>query len=45
MLKQPSGTNHFQFRFHQFGLSVGGIGGDVWSTEPFYVESQLFGNH
>jgi hypothetical protein len=37
MLKQPSGTNHFQFRFHQFDLGVGGIGGGVCSIEAFYV--------
>jgi hypothetical protein len=23
-VKQPIGTNHFQFRFHQFGLGVAG---------------------
>src|SRR5438132_8045226 len=27
MLKQPTGTNHVQFRFHQFGLGGRGIGG------------------
>jgi hypothetical protein len=27
-VKQPIGTNHFQFRFHQFGLGVaGGVSG------------------
>jgi hypothetical protein len=44
MLKQPSGTNHFQFRVHQFALGVGKIGGGVCSTEPFYVEGELVGN-
>jgi hypothetical protein len=38
MLKQPRGTNHFQFRFHQLGLGVRGIAGGSCSTRPFYVE-------
>ena len=33
MLKQPRGTNHFQFRFHQFGLGAGGTGGGICSME------------
>src|SRR5204863_398109 len=37
MLKQPSGTNRFQFRLHQFGLRVGAIGGGICSIEAFYV--------
>jgi hypothetical protein len=32
MLKQPNGTNHFQFRFHQFGLGVRETGGGFCST-------------
>jgi hypothetical protein len=38
MLKQPRGTNHFQFRFHQLGLGVRGIAGGSCSTRSFYVE-------
>src|SRR5438876_10312347 len=38
MLKQPRGTNHFQFRFHQLGLGVRGTAGRSCSTRPFYVE-------
>jgi hypothetical protein len=36
MLKQPTGTNHFQLRFHQLGFRIGEAGGGVWSTESFY---------
>src|SRR5437667_8312832 len=43
MLKQPSGTNHFQFRFHQFGFAVEEIGG-FCSTELFYFEREAFCN-
>lgn len=43
MLSQPSETNHFQFRFHQFSFGVGGIGG-VCSTQRFYVEAAVLGN-
>ena len=34
-VRQPAGTNHFQFRFHQLGLCVG-IAGWVCSTKFFY---------
>src|SRR6266568_5315052 len=44
MLKQPSGTNHFQFRFHQFGFAVGEIGGGFCSTELFYFEREALCN-
>jgi hypothetical protein len=37
MLKQPSGTNHFQFRFHQLGLGVKGTVG-FCCTEPFLLQ-------
>lgn len=40
MLKQPSGTNHFQFRFHQFGFAVEEIGDGFCSTELFYFERE-----
>jgi hypothetical protein len=39
-----TGTNHFQFRFHQFGLGVDGIGGGVSSTQALYAEHKLPGN-
>ena len=39
MLKQPSGTNHFQFRFHQFGFAVEEMCG-FCSTELFYFERE-----
>ncbi len=35
MLKQPSGTNHFQFRFHQLRLGVGETAGCICSTATF----------
>src|SRR5438045_8358408 len=44
MLKQPRGTNHFQFRFHQFGLGVGETGGAICSTAFFYFEGEAFCN-
>jgi hypothetical protein len=44
MLKQPSGTNHFQFRLHQLAFGVGGIIGGVWSTELFYFEGEALRN-
>ena len=46
MLKQPSGTNHFQFRFHQFGLGVGETGGSggICSTATLYAERELLRN-
>jgi hypothetical protein len=40
MLKQPSGTNHFQFRLHQFGFAVEEIGGGFCSTQLFYFERE-----
>src|SRR5262249_8032748 len=42
-VKHHGGTNQFQFRFHQFGLDVGGIGG-VGSTQLLYSESNAFCN-
>ncbi|PYL39484.1 MAG: hypothetical protein DMF36_05405 [Verrucomicrobia bacterium] len=45
MLKQPTGTNHVQFRFHQFGLGARGIGGGFCSMEFFYVSREAFCNH
>lgn len=45
MLKQPRGTNHFQFRFRQFGLGTEETGGGgVCSTELFYLEREAFCN-
>jgi hypothetical protein len=44
ILKQPRGTNHFQFRFHQLAFGVGGTGGGICSTEPFYFEREAFCN-
>jgi len=41
--KQPSGTNHFQFRFHQFGFGVGESAG-LGSTQFFYSEANGFCN-
>ena len=42
-VKQPSGTNHFQFRFHQFGLGVAGcVSG--WSTSLFYFSDEVICN-
>jgi len=43
-LKQPTGTNHFQFRVHQFGLGVGTTGADVCSTGSLYVADEVLGN-
>ena len=43
MLKQPSGTNHFQFRFHQFGFGVEEIGG-FCSTKLFYFRREAVCN-
>jgi hypothetical protein len=45
MLKQPSGTNQFQFRFHQLGLGVKGTGGGFCSTGVFYFSRKAFCNH
>jgi len=45
MLKQPTGTNHVQFRFHQLGLGGRGTGGGFCSMEFFYVSRGAFCNH
>jgi hypothetical protein len=44
MLKQPTGTNQFQFRFHQLGLGARGTGGGFCSTESFYFSREAFCN-
>jgi hypothetical protein len=44
MLRQPAGTNHFQFRIHQLGRGVRGTAG-FCSMEPFYFSSGDFCNH
>ena len=44
MLRQPRGTNHFQFRFHQFGLGVGQTDDGICSTEVLYFEREAFCN-
>jgi hypothetical protein len=44
MLRQPSGTNHFQLRFHQFGFGVGGIADVICSTNVFYFECDALCN-
>jgi hypothetical protein len=44
MLKQPTGTNQFQFRFHQLGLGVRGTGSGFCSTESFYFIRETFCN-
>jgi hypothetical protein len=41
-VKQPTGTNHFQFRFHQESDNCGAIGGGVWSIRFFYPTLQIF---
>jgi hypothetical protein len=42
--KQPTGTNHFQFRIHQLGLGVRGTVG-FCSTESFYFSHEALCNH
>src|SRR5262245_52772959 len=43
MLTQPNGTNHFQFRFHQFGFGIAGCVSD-WSTGLFYFSDEALCN-
>jgi len=42
MLKQPTGTNHVQFRFHQLGLGARGTGGGFCSTGLSTSVAKLF---
>jgi hypothetical protein len=42
-VKQPIGTNHFQFRFHQFGLGIAGCANGE-STSFFYFNHKVVGN-
>src|SRR5436190_24006328 len=44
MLKQPTGTNHFQFRFHQLGFAVEESCGGFCSIELFYFEGEALCN-
>jgi len=44
MLRQPTGTNHFQLRFHQFAFGIRGTVHAVSSIESLYVEGELDGN-
>jgi hypothetical protein len=45
MLKQPAGTNHFQFRIHQLGLGVSGTVGGFCSIKSFYFSPEALSNH
>ena len=43
--RQPTGTNHFQFRFHQLGLGVSGTVGGFCSMKSFYFSPEASSNH
>jgi hypothetical protein len=43
--RQPTGTNHFQFRFHQLGLGVSGTVGGFCSMKSFYFSPEAWCNH
>jgi len=44
MVKQPVGTNHFQFLVHQLSFDCGGIGGGTCSINLFYFKRREFYN-
>lgn len=40
IVRQPVGTNHFQFRVHQLDRGLEGRGGGFCSTELFYLDRE-----